>query len=529
VPIRPAPKRPVYLSVLRAKPGASTIPLGEASPHLLAVERRVGRGRITMLTINPNDPALLSWPGLDTLVRRVILRRPEEPIAGPGGFDGYRPQPPRRGRLLAQDLSWYRITSRDTRSDGELSNPPGANRSPGPGGPDRASEDADPAEDERNSLAGVAAWRDDARLPRLSRNLLEQASGITIPSKHFILKVILAYLLAVVPLNWLICRYIFNRREWAWVVVPLVALGFAIGVERVAAHDLGYDTASDEIDLLELHGEYSRGHVTRFVSLYTTGRTRFAISYPADATALALPLDNGRSIRGEEISTSYWQSSPPVPALSDFSVQPRSMSLFRAEQMAVLSGAIRLEVDQEHRRLKNDSDLELRDAVLIDFGGLNERRERFLGTISGRSAVEIEEKNQSPPQSVQAGPGPDPNAFLQELRRTWEPREENKGELRLVAWVPGTVGGQVIEPAVDRRRGFTAVLVHLRSGSPPSPDGRRYNLMADDNGGLDARMTEEMRTMIRSGPPISRRPMRRMAPRMLPAPSGAQPGRARTR
>ena len=32
-----------------------------------------------MLTINPNEEALVAWPGLDTLIRRVILRRPEEP------------------------------------------------------------------------------------------------------------------------------------------------------------------------------------------------------------------------------------------------------------------------------------------------------------------------------------------------------------------------------------------------------------------------------------------------------------------
>ncbi len=36
----------------------------------------------------------------------------------------------------------------------------------------------------------------------------------------------------------------------------------------------------------------------------------------------------------------------------------------------------------------------------------------------------------------------------------------------------------MIEPAIDRKRGFTAVLVHLRSGPPPSPDGKRYNLLA---------------------------------------------------
>ena len=75
----------------KARPGASTIPLGEASPHLLAVEQRVGRGRITMLTLNPNDEALLAWPGLDTLVRRVVLRRPEEPRVAEAEYEGLQP------------------------------------------------------------------------------------------------------------------------------------------------------------------------------------------------------------------------------------------------------------------------------------------------------------------------------------------------------------------------------------------------------------------------------------------------------
>ena len=86
-PIIPPRTKPVYLSVLRPAAGSSTIPLGEASPHVLAVERRVGRGRITMLTLNPAEPVLAAWPGLDTMVRRVILRRPEETVQGPAGFN----------------------------------------------------------------------------------------------------------------------------------------------------------------------------------------------------------------------------------------------------------------------------------------------------------------------------------------------------------------------------------------------------------------------------------------------------------
>ena len=38
-----------------------------------------------MLTINPTEPVLAAWPGLDTMVRRVVLRRPEEAVLGPAG------------------------------------------------------------------------------------------------------------------------------------------------------------------------------------------------------------------------------------------------------------------------------------------------------------------------------------------------------------------------------------------------------------------------------------------------------------
>ena len=524
VPIRPAPKRPLYLSVLKPKPGASTISLGEASPHLLAVEQRVGRGRITMLSINPNEESLLAWPGLDTLVRRVVLRRPEEPIVVEGDYGRPVPEPPQRGRLLGTDLSWYRIMSRDA----DLATAPSTAPAPVPDASVRFQNgpgtDPETAENEFNRQTGVADWRDGAKLPRLSKDLLDEASGITIPSSTFVLRVILAYLIAVIPLNWLICRFVLNRREWTWVVVPVVALAFAIGVERVAARDIGYDTATDEIDLLEIHGDYPRAHLSRLVSLYSTGRSHFSISYPNDPTALALPFDNGLSIRGEDVSTSTWQSYP-VPTLIDYTVQPRSLSMFRAEQMLTLSGAIRLDEEGGKRRVVNGGELELRDAILIDQAGADERRERWLGTIAAGATVELDETAvEKPPERVAAGPGPDANPFLAELRTNWESREENQGELRLVAWVAGTIGGQAIEPAVDRHRGFTAVLVHLRAGSPPSPDGRRYNRLAAGEPDLEARVLEQMKSggaYSPRGQPRARS-SRRLAP---PQPSPARSNR----
>ncbi len=516
VPIHTGPKRPVYMAVLKPKEGASTIPLGEASPHILAVERRVGRGRITMLAANPNEEAILAWPGIDTLIRRVVLRRPEENLGEWTGPEGAIPNSPARVRLLSQELSWYRITSRDLVVPGVEKTPPKEQTKT----PAELAEAATTAanapmgESDLHEFPAVADWRDTASLPRLSRDLLEEASGITIPSSNFVMRVILAYLLAVVPLNWLICRFVLNKREWTWVVVPIVALAFAIGVERVAAHDMGYDTAADEIGLLELHGDYHRAHLTRLVSLYTNGRSHFTVSYPNDPTALALPLDNGRSIRGEDIAKSWWQSSP-VPALLNFTVQPRSLAMFRAEEMLSLSGAVRLAETEGKRQIENGSQLELRDAVLIESTGPGKRQERWLGTIKSGATIEIvpEPAGAIPPLArVDAGPGPDANPFLQALRSTWDDREENQGELRLVAWARDTLPGQVIEPPVDRKRGFTAVLVHLRSGPPPSPDGRRYNLMAAGN----KEDPPQVQTIAVEG--VASRPATKGARRMPPPP-----------
>jgi hypothetical protein len=504
VPIRPPANRPLFLAGLQPRPGAATIPLGEASPHLLAVESRVGRGRITMLTINPNDPTLTAWPGLDTLIRRVVLRRPEEETRPTGGSDGMPYQPPMRQSLEGPDLSWYRIASRDDGAEAEalrrratqearVAMPPVRGFSPpqsqmaGTGG----SPSGD-VEEAVLKLAGVAEWRDTATIPRLCRDVLEKASGISVPSSQFVLKVILAYLLAVVPLNYLVCRVLLARREWAWLVVPLIALGFAVGVERVAAYDLGYDSACDEVDLLEIHGAYPRAHLSRFASLYSTGRGRYTISFPNDPTALALPLDIGRSISGEDVTTSVWQSYP-VPALRGFSVQPRSLSMFRAEQMIGLAGPIALESGETGSVLVNGSDLELRDAVLVDFSDGNQRREIRLGTIAPGASIELKgvEGRGEPAVTADGYDGPDPRAILEELRRSWERRPENLGELRLVAWVPRPQAGQSFDPGLDRHRGMTAVLVHLRHGNPPSPDIARYNLLAVPVSERSAMPTEE--------------------------------------
>ncbi len=471
--IATAAKKPIYFAALRPKPGAVAIPLGGPDDPPLAVEWKVGRGRVIMLSFALTDPDLVGWPGFDTLVRRVVLRRPEEKMlekvrqGASGGF-----VPPVYEPLNGLDLTTVRYLSRDL------------------GAPPREALDEDGGKSYRTMPMGmqpsvqvpevevpVGEWLDSARLPGLAREKLEKASGIEIPSSRFVLKVILAYILALVPLNWLICRYVLGRREWAWVVVPTLSLAFAIGVERAAAYDVGYDSSCDEIDLIETQGTYSRGHLSRFASIYSTGRVRYTISYPNDPTALALPLATGRSLRGEDLSQSTFQTLPN-PALSGFQVQPRSLALFRAEQMASLPGTVALVVGAEGAVVDNQSGLDLNDAWVVEVQAAGEKlKVARLGALAQGQKVPVGDlaildEGARPPEGQL-----DPRPFLDLLlERSVAQRPEEVGELRLVAWAAKPMAGQAIDPPVDRQRGFTLVVAHLRPSPRLDPASPRYNL-----------------------------------------------------
>ncbi|WP_165075855.1 hypothetical protein [Paludisphaera rhizosphaerae] len=484
-PIRTADGVTVLAAVMRPREGSTLVPIREGGELPLAVERRVGRGRITMLAVNPTEPALVAWKGLDSMVRRVVFRRPEESSVALGTVPG--PVDPVQV-IQGPDLTWYRIATRDVGvpSPPPPSQPPNlpamrrgfAAPSP-PGQFTSVDYSASGGESAAVQTGGVTEWRDDSQIPIVSRDALEKSSGIKVPSSSFVLKVILAYVLAIAPLNWLICRVILRRRELAWVAVPLLALGFAGAVERVAAYDLGFDSAGDELDVLEIQGEFPRGHISRFGSIYTTGHGRYAIRFPNDTTALALPMATGRAIAGEDRTTAAWRSFP-IPALEDFIVQPRSLSMYRAEQMANLSGPIVVEGEAGSRKIRNSSGMELRDAFVIEQGRGGSAVERYLGTIAPDAVVDLDGDDTEPPAAVVNGyDGPDPSAILHALRRPAAVKPEEIGEIRLTAWTPGPAAGPEFSPPLDRHRGSTVVVAHLRYGPPPDPAGRHYDLNAD--------------------------------------------------
>lgn len=472
--IRPAPDKGLFLTGLEPMPGATVLPVGDEAGRALGAEWRVGRGRVLVLGVRLTDKVLLDWPGFDTFLRRVVLRRPQEAQQGS-----------RFQVLPAPHLTWLRYAGRDL----------GLGYVP----PPMRVEQANATNYELPlPFDPVCAWQDNAEMPRETRKVLQEASGITIPGSDFVLRVILAYVVALVPVNWFVCRFLLRRRELAWVATPLVALGFALVVERGAAYDLGFDRACDEIDLVEIQGEHPRAHVSRYAALYSTGRHSYTVAYPDDPTALALPMNMANNLAGGETLQSAWQSYPE-PALTEFPVQPRSLAMFRAEQVVNLAGGVVLKRDGDKRTVVNGTELELRDAAVVDVAG---RVMYPLGTIPAGATAELgeglpleepedEAGDGEPAKTKAARKGPlragiagnrgtgdpdrwvDPDPFLNRLRKYAWGRPEDRREWRLVAWDPRPHPGQDLRPKVDRHRGLRLVLAHLDYGPPPAFDLER--------------------------------------------------------
>src|SRR5262249_27127977 len=152
-----------------------------------------------------------------------------------------------------------------------------------------------------------------------------------------------------------------------------------------------------------------------------------SVSFPDNPTALALPLDNGRSLRGEDVATSVWRSYP-VPALESFLVQPRSLAMLRAEEMLTLDGTVSLVSGGEDgtRSVVNPTSARLHDAVLVDVSGPKSRKETYLGTIEPGATVAIKAAPRPSP-SPTAADALRPYAFLRDFRQVFEDRPENQG------------------------------------------------------------------------------------------------------
>lgn len=475
--------------------------------HVLVAERRVGRGRVVVSALRLSERPVAVWRGFDDFFNALLLRRPgREPIRN--NFEGYVDWLGwADGTLRPRRVSQVRYFTRDTIAA------PFENR----WGPeaDQAAEVASSGSRRRlAAFAGamsmgtdphwavqyrgprVAEWDDFNAVSSTARDLLHQASGITVPPASFVLRWVIAYLVLLVPINWLVFR-LLRRVELAWALVPVISLGFAAGLLRTHLN-IGFTRAVNEVDIVEAYADYPRGHLTRYTAVYTSTRARYRFSY-SEPTAVVLPFPAATAtVRGEQARDVVFRWDDPV-RLEQMLVQPNSLGMVHAEQMYDLNGTFAWRPNGEAGAaggtLSNGTMLSFEQAVVV----APRHGSAVLGRLDAGATVQVafagpgepEESRtmtgtrpgewvQDPSPSLaslgraQAGEAPAADAQqadtlsagpLVEIARQTCP----SGEVRLVGWLRAPAPGQQIEPAAVRHRAVTMVLVHLSVAPLPAP------------------------------------------------------------
>jgi hypothetical protein len=510
-------KKPAAIVVLKDKPlvgvelqkHADAVWLPDTGK--LAIERRLGSGRIVVTAFSLSAMPYRFWASRDNFFNACLLRKPgrnfELPADGElrmnwtGALRQAKDDDARiatRLRYFSRDIGKMADPSVRTRSQPPITNvdPPAESIAEStaettqkvPGFLEPRQKDGIVSERfagyASDDLSGVAGWNDFSGAADAALAALNDASGIKIPRADFVLKVLLVYLAVLVPLNWFVF-WLIGRVEYAWIAAPVIAVVGALAVVRLAQLDIGFARSRSEIAVLESHAGYPRAHVTRFTALYTSLSTSYDLRFE-DPDALALPfaLSLGHTRGGLRPATDIALTQNQTIELSDVQVQSNSTGKLHTEQMLNLPSPFVLTCDEARGwQLENGSDFTLRQAGVLRRRADDRVEAAYFPDIEPGATVRL--KFQPVPDNRvwvpqwDSSPMMSPVAPIEDENRVSLHRLTQHaarqlqllpGEMRLIAWTNETMPGLKISPTAAQSTTYTLILVHLQLPPLPAPE-----------------------------------------------------------
>ena len=276
----------------------------------LILSRRAGSGRVVQSRCDLMSDWLTSWKSYDSFVNSVLLLRPPRrvnPVVNSDGVGATNLQSyvlPNGSEESFADPTMntrFRIAARDA----VLPVVAGVVKRPATGF--LSGRDAYTRVD---SLSGIGGWSDSSDAIRLCRETLRSEAGIEIPDSSLVLRSLGYYLCILIPINYLIFRML-GKLEFAWLAVPVIAIGGAIWVAREARLDIGFARSQTELGLLEVQAGYDRAHLTRVTAIYNSLSSTYDIAFETPGAA-ALPIRQRDD--APPISAVFKTVTPGVPS-----------------------------------------------------------------------------------------------------------------------------------------------------------------------------------------------------------------------
>lgn len=480
----------------------------------LFYEGAVGAGSIVVSAVQLAERDLVNWPAFDGFLNGGLLRRPprrfqvEQDNQWLGlqtlwANEKYADRA--RDAYFTTPLRWFaRDTGTAANSTLVATLPTNTTPSPWAGYGTPVPE----MENRVDRPGGLGSWNEFGPVSKAARQALSEAAGVRVPGSGFVVACLAIYLIILVPLNWLVFQAL-GRIEWAWIAAPLIALAGTVAVVRQAQLDIGFVRSQTEISLLELQGAHPRGHLSRYMALYSSLSTTYNAEF-ADRSAVATPfpaekvVDPMRPLIGEGVTTVEFEDYGS-PRLRGVPVSSASTQFLHSEQMFPLAGPLRLShpsTNPKAWQLENKLGFDLSDAVVVRrYASGDEWRYQncWLGQVRNGTSQLLLLKETTPDKDKLLFAGDRAEAAKSDAHKRLnidpllaiafrfpaasDPLYAQRDEYRLVARLDEPLAGAVTTPAASQTTGATVILAHLRCELPtaPEPDVNSVKDVAGDH------------------------------------------------
>ena len=189
---------------------------------------------------------------------------------------------------------------------------------------------------------GLGAWSDFSATADGRADRLHEAAGVEVPGAGFVVLCFVAYLVTLVPINWLVFRTL-GHVEWAWIAAPIIAIvGTWVIVQR-ARLDIGFVRAHTEIGDPGTAAGTSAGtplavHCPLRLAFHNV---RFSVSKSHDAhRPISCQCRFQNADRGQPNGVNF-QRYDDV-RLVGLPISSNSTGMVHSEQMQTLDGPIRI-------------------------------------------------------------------------------------------------------------------------------------------------------------------------------------------
>lgn len=287
----------------RPKPGASAVEAPQGVPILASWP--VGAGRVVFFAADPARPPFRGWDGLNSLWRHYLLT----------------PNPAVHFLTAIEGTSQY---------------------------------------------AGAPGYYNSQGRPSSLASACLQVSQMDVPGFAFIGFFLVAYIVALVPLNYFLLKR-RDRRELAWVTTPVIIFAFS-GL----AYLVGYGTKGGQVVLaqagvVEAWAGRRTAPVVTYYGLFSPGKSRYDLSAAEGAVPL-LPAEAGdipprrelRMLEGDQF------------ALKEVPIDMWDMGLFRGDSLLDLepgfAADLRLSQGVLSGQVTNRSPFDLEEVALVGWG-----------------------------------------------------------------------------------------------------------------------------------------------------------------